>query len=79
MVKCMVKFNTAHKYHQMCREKSIPSHLLIKDLSPQIYMMNYRTAKMIIIINNAFFSLPKKSAEIYPEREKGRENSQYKA
>ena len=48
----MVKFNTAHQYRHMCRQKSIPSHVPVKDLSPQIYMMNYLTAKMIIIINN---------------------------
>jgi phytoene dehydrogenase-like protein len=32
---------------------TIPSHVPVKDLSPQIYMMNYLTAKTVIIINNA--------------------------
>ena len=30
----------------------IPSHVPVKDLSPPIYMTNYLTAKMMIIINN---------------------------
>ena len=36
----------------------ILSHVPVKDLSPSIYMMNYLTAKMMIIINNVIY-LPK--------------------
>ena len=37
------------------------THVLVKDLSPSTYMMNYLTAKIIIITNNAYYHFYLKS------------------
>ena len=42
-------------YDKFQYRTAVPSHVPVKDLSPPIYMTNYLTAKMMIIINNDLF------------------------